>query len=255
MHVLFIELVLVVFFALAASFLVHGAVAYFSQRYDQESAVFVPWRLMLPIVGSFLSKEVDPRIKKEVNTRKAVEGAAVIVFVLLFVRYGFSLEWMFAVFFVTILLTATVVDIKYMLVPDVLTGVIVIAGALYLLTPASWSTASLDVTWLCHLIGLGAGMGLLLVMMLSEKLTGRACMGGGDLKLVAGAGLLLGWQLLAMGFILAFIGGLIFVIATGRLKDFGKKRRVSFAPMLAFGFTFAMILGIQFLEWYFALFY
>ena len=75
-------------------------------------------------------------------------------------------------------------------------------------------------------------------------------MGGGDIKLMAAAGLFLGWQntLLAMFFGIVF-GGMygIYLLAA---KKAGKKDHFAFGPFLCAGIVIAMLFGGPVLEWY-----
>ena len=74
--------------------------------------------------------------------------------------------------------------------------------------------------------------------------------GGGDIKLMAAAGLFLGWQntLLAMFFGIVF-GGIygIYLLAA---KKAGKKDHFAFGPFLCAGIVIAMLFGGPVLEWY-----
>ena len=74
--------------------------------------------------------------------------------------------------------------------------------------------------------------------------------GGGDIKLMAAAGLFLGWQntLLAMFFGIVF-GGMygIYLLAA---KKAGKKDHFAFGPFLCAGIVIAMLFGGPVLEWY-----
>ena len=74
--------------------------------------------------------------------------------------------------------------------------------------------------------------------------------GGGDIKLMAAAGLFLGWQntLLAMFFGIVF-GGMygIYLLAA---KKAGKKDHFAFGPCLCAGIVIAMLFGGPVLEWY-----
>ena len=74
--------------------------------------------------------------------------------------------------------------------------------------------------------------------------------GGGDIKLMAAAGLFLGWQntLLAMFFGIVF-GGMygIYLLAA---KKAGKKDHFAFGPFLCAGIVIAMLFGGPVLKWY-----
>ena len=94
------------------------------------------------------------------------------------------------------------------------------------------------------------GGGLLVLTTLYELIRRKEAFGGGDIKLMAAAGLFLGWQntLLAMFFGIVF-GGIygIYLLAA---KKAGKKDHFAFGPFLCAGIVIAMLFGGPVLEWY-----
>ena len=100
--------------------------------------------------------------------------------------------------------------------------------------------------WLPHVIGaLCVSVPMFLLCLVID-----GAFGGGDIKLMAAAGLFLGWQntLLAMFFGIVF-GGMygIYLLAT---KKAGKKDHFAFGPFLCAGIVIAMLFGGPVLEWY-----
>ena len=76
---------------------------------------------------------------------------------------------------------------------------------------------------------------------------GRA-IGGGDVKLMAVCGLLLGWKLIIMAFLLGCIlGAVIHVI---RMKVSGEDHVLAMGPYLSMGVFIAALWGNQLLTWY-----
>lgn len=80
---------------------------------------------------------------------------------------------------------------------------------------------------------------------------GRA-MGGGDVKLMAAAGLLIGLKNSILALILGCIVGSIIHIA--RMKIQKKDHVLAFGPYLSVGIFIAMLFGNSFISWYFSLF-
>ena len=100
--------------------------------------------------------------------------------------------------------------------------------------------------WLPHIIGaLCVSVPMFLLCLVID-----GAFGGGDIKLMAAAGLFLGWQntLLAMFFGIVF-GGIygIYLLAA---KKAGKKDHFAFGPFLCAGIVIAMLFGGPVLEWY-----
>ena len=85
---------------------------------------------------------------------------------------------------------------------------------------------------------------LFLVWLISK---GRA-IGGGDIKLLAAGGLLLGWQNIVLAFLLGCILGA--VIHLIRMKVSGADRRLAFGPYLSAGIFIAAMCGDNLIRMY-----
>ena len=96
-----------------------------------------------------------------------------------------------------------------------------------------------------YLIGFLSVSAVLAVLYYVSK--GRA-IGGGDVKLMAVCGLLLGWKLIIMAFLLGCIlGAVIHVI---RMKVSGEDHVLAMGPYLSMGVFIAALWGNQLLTWY-----
>ena len=99
-----------------------------------------------------------------------------------------------------------------------------------------------------YIIGMVAISGFLLLIFV---LTGGNGIGGGDIKLMAAAGLLLGWKGILAGFLLGCILGSIIHILL--MKFCNKDRTLAFGPYLSLGIFIAMLYGEQLADWYIGL--
>ncbi len=99
-----------------------------------------------------------------------------------------------------------------------------------------------------YLIGMIAISGFLLILFI---VTGGRGIGGGDIKLMAAAGLLLGWKGIVAAFFLGCILGSIIHIFL--MKFFKKDRTLAFGPYLSLGIYIAMFYGTQIVDWYIGL--
>ena len=96
-----------------------------------------------------------------------------------------------------------------------------------------------------YLIGFFLVSGVLAVLYYASK--GRA-IGGGDVKLMAVCGLMLGWKLILLAFSLGCIlGAVIHVI---RMKVSGEKHVLALGPYLSAGVFIAMLWGDILIRWY-----
>lgn len=108
--------------------------------------------------------------------------------------------------------------------------------------------------WISHVIG--GVVGFVVFYLISwgyEKLCGKEGLGGGDVKLAGVVGLLLGWERLLLGLLIATIPAAIIMMILSKNKT-EESRRFAFAPFLVIGFCVAMFFGTQIIGWYLSLF-
>ena len=103
--------------------------------------------------------------------------------------------------------------------------------------------------WYNYVIGFVSVSGFLLLIFLVTK--GRG-IGFGDVKLMAAAGLLLGWKLIILSLGLGCVLGSIIHITLMYVKD--KDRVLAFGPYLSLGIFISMLYGEQIIEWYLHMF-
>jgi len=152
-----------------------------------------------------------------------------------FFRFGWS--WEFAIYFILApaLVIITVIDLEHRIIPNVITlpGILFgLAGGIYL--EGVWTSV----------IGLFCGSGLfLLIGEIYYKLRGQIGMGMGDVKYIAGAGALLGWQkTFLVIFLAAFLGSIVGL--AGMLNQrLGGMSQIPFGPFLAAGTLVAFFWG------------
>jgi len=140
-----------------------------------------------------------------------------------------------------LLVVVTFIDADTMEIPNSLSIWIAVLGLLALLIgPTS------QLPWYDHLIGavaISVPMFLLAFIIVGS-------FGLGDVKLMAAAGLFLGWQLvLVAAFIGVVIGGTygIYLLAT---RKKGRKEHFAFGPALCAGIALSIFLGHHIITWY-----
>ena len=170
-----------------------------------------------------------------------IEAANGILYVLIFLICGFTMESVLYCLAVSALLALSVIDFRTFEIPF---GFVVFIGALGVIRLV------LDYTnWLTYLIGLFAVSVPLLIILLASK--GRA-IGGGDVKLMAACGLLLGWKLILPAFIMGCIlGSVIHII---RIRVSGEGHVLAMGPYLSAGVLLSMLFGNALVNWYIGLF-
>ncbi len=178
-----------------------------------------------------------------------VEGMTAALFILCFLRFGWTVSLVAAAVLCAILVACAFVDLEHMMVLDE----ILIAGGVVAIVVNVFFSALCP--WSDMVLGIAAGaLPLLLVALGARAITGKFAMGGGDIKLMAMAGAFLGWQnaLLALAF--ASVGGGLVLLVLLAMKKVTLEQRVPFVPLLAAGSAAALFLGEPLLTWYFGLF-
>lgn len=162
-----------------------------------------------------------------------------VLYVLVFTVCGFSVETLLYCLAGSALLILAVIDLKTYEIP---VGCNLFLGALGLIRVATDYH-----NWLSYVIGFfSVSVFLYLLYVLSR---GRA-IGGGDIKLMAVSGLLLGWKCILLAFVLGCIlGSVVHLI---RMKVSKEEHVLAMGPYLAVGIMTAALWGNTLIQWYFA---
>lgn len=170
-----------------------------------------------------------------------IEGLNGILYILIFVVKGFTFDAVIYSLLVSALIVLSVIDFRTYEIPFGINVFIFILGVVHLLMHLS--------DWANYLIGFVLVSGLFQVIFLLSK--GRA-IGGGDVKLMAAAGLLLGWKEIYLAMIIGCILGSVIHLIRMRVSKEGHK--LAMGPYLAMGIFLSAIWGELLLNWYFSLF-
>lgn len=147
--------------------------------------------------------------------------------VMLFLKFGFTVEFFVFFLFVSVLIVITFIDLDHQIIPDILTlpGIpLFFLAAVFLV----------KVPWLEALLGLIIGGGTLLVIALAyELIAKREGMGGGDIKLLAMIGGFLGWKSLLFILLGSSLLGAIVGLSLIIINKQDMKYAVPFGPFLS----------------------
>lgn len=186
-----------------------------------------------------------------------VELATAGLFLVLFYRFGLTLEFLLGLIFVTLLIPISVIDAQHYIIPNVLIGTGLILGFVivcgiayqradiwYLLTRVIGAIAGGTVLWLIAVVG--------------SAILRRKAMGGGDIKLMVLNGLFLGaWPELVMVIAFSALSGA--VVGTALIISGVKSRQspIPYGPFLAGAAVLVLLWGeslwykyLQFVGWY-----
>jgi len=180
-----------------------------------------------------------------------VEALCGMLYALLYIRFG--LVWPLLVYMalVSLLIVISAVDIGHMEIPNGLIIAGLVIGAAQL--AASLFTPYFGV-WYSYVIGFFAGgLPLLLIALFCAYVLKKDAMGGGDIKLMAFAGLIIGWRLVITSYLIGVIAGAIVGVA---LMSLGKRKRsdaIPFGPFLSLGVIISVFFGDAIINWYLGL--
>lgn len=156
-----------------------------------------------------------------------VEFITAVFSLLLFLKFGLSLNFFVFFIFTAVLIVITFIDLDHQIIPDILTlpGIPLFFLAAILIV---------KIPWLEALFGLLIGGGVLYIIALSyELISKREGMGGGDIKLLAMIGGFLGWKSLIFVLLFSSISGAIIGIAAMIINKQDMKYAVPFGPFLS----------------------
>lgn len=144
-----------------------------------------------------------------------------------------------------VLLAVALIDAQTRLIPDRLSLAAAALGVLSLLTEGARTGG-----WGGLLADRLAGALCVSVPMLLVALLVPGGFGGGDIKLMAAAGLFLGWRHTLLAAFLAILGGGFYGIWLLAVKKADRRAQFAFGPFLCAGIVTAMLAGEPILRWY-----
>jgi leader peptidase (prepilin peptidase)/N-methyltransferase len=159
-------------------------------------------------------------------------------------KFGLSIEFFVYFIFIAALIVVTFIDLDHRIIPDVITlsGIPIFFGLSFLMPEGNWINSISGI--------LAGGGSLLTVAWVYALLTGKEGMGGGDIKLLAMAGALIGWKgVLFTIFISSAAGALVGIVLMLRTRK-GMKLAVPFGPFISIGAIVYIFFGPELINWY-----
>ncbi len=161
-----------------------------------------------------------------------------------FLKFGLTLEGLIYFAFIASLIVITFIDLDHRIIPDVISlpGIPIFFAASFALP---------SVTYIDSLIGILTGGGsLFLVAWIYNLITKKEGMGGGDIKLLAMIGALVGWKgVLFTIFVSSAVGTLSGIAVMLQTKK-NMKLAIPFGPFLAIGAVLYIFYGSRLIYWY-----
>lgn len=182
----------------------------------------------IPIISFILLKARCRNCGEKISWRyPLVELITAIFALLLFMKFGLSLNFIVFFVFTAVLIVITFIDLDHQIIPDILSlpGIPIFFLAAVFIVKVPWYEA---------LIGLLIGGGVLFaIAFVYEFITKREGMGGGDMKLLAMIGGFFGWKSLIFILLFSSFTGALVGIAAMIIKKKDMKYAVPFGPFLS----------------------
>lgn len=166
-------------------------------------------------------------------------GASVDGPTMAFGNLGLSLKLVGYMLFFSALIVVSWIDFKHQIIPDSM-WVAILVGGVFILGDRL-ITDSFTKDWIIsRVIGFFAVSGMFFLVAL---ITGGKAMGGGDIKLMAAVGFVLGWKAVLISLFMSAIFGVLFSIGRKILCKKEMKGVVPFGPFLAMGSAVCAFIG------------
>jgi leader peptidase (prepilin peptidase)/N-methyltransferase len=209
----------------------------------------------IPVLSYILLKGKCRYCKTGLSVRyPIIEFLNAALYVLLLNRYGHDSPWVLLVYFIFIssLIVIFFIDLDHQIIPNSITlpgiPLAVILGSTIL--PDPFIRVDL-LGYKASIIGFVAGGGFFyLVAILGKAILKKDAMGGGDIKMMAMIGGLLGWKGVILTTFLGSLFGSIIGVSLILLKGREWGSRIPFGPYLALGALISLFWGQDIFMWY-----
>lgn len=205
----------------------------------------IRWYDNIPVLGWLFLKGRCRSCGASFSVRyPLVELLNAILSLLLFLKFGMTLQYGIMFVFCSALVVITFIDIDHQIIPDEISLPGIVIGF-----AASFFIPSQD--WLSSLLGIIAGWGILAAIFYGYLwLTGREGMGGGDAKLLAMMGAFLGIKSILFIIFVSSLAGTIAGLSLMAARGKDRHLAIPFGPYLALGALLYIFAGPQIISWY-----
>ncbi|MBZ2173730.1 prepilin peptidase [Schnuerera sp. xch1] len=167
-----------------------------------------------------------------------------IIFLALYYKFGFSTDFIFYSILFSIFILITLIDINYHIIPNMLIYIILLESISYCFIKYFLHNGQLN------LLGNLGGLVLSGIIFLIIFIVSNGGMGGGDVKLIAVLGFILGMPKIILGIFLSFLLGGIISVLLLVLKIKERKDAIPFGPFIILAFVITLFWGDKIMKWY-----
>lgn len=224
-----------------------GKTIIYGRSYCPHCNSLIPWYLNIPILSFIALKGRCKNCKGPISFRyPAVELLTGLMFLIVYLFYGFSFECLFVISLFTLLIIISFIDFDHQIIPDQLVLFLLVISIFNCI----YRCIYLNDNFLYYLGGAFAASGVLFILGLIIK----DSIGGGDIKLMAAAGVFLGFKLILLALFIGAIYAAVYSIFIVLFKKANIKTVIPFGPFLSLGIATAVLFGESIFSLYFSMF-
>lgn len=203
------------------------------------------WYDLIPVLSYLIIKGKCRYCRGDISPQyPIIEILNGIIYAILYFHFGLSLDFLYFSIIISTLLVISIIDYYHQIIPDNLLAFIIIITILYRFV--IYFTYETSISLMDSIIGfLAAGLLFLIIALVSN-----GGMGGGDIKLIALLGFILGLKRIILNILLSFIIGAtvsILLLVSGRKN---RKDAIPFGPFINFSFLISALWGESLIMFY-----
>ena len=193
---------------------------------------------LIPILSFLLLGGKCKKCKDKISWFYPIfEFCSGLLFALSFFVYGFSLECLLSIVFISMLLIIIISDYQTMIIPD---GVLIIFSVMIIII--KYFIVGFSGVGISLLHAVGSFIFMLLLKLFGDFLFKKESMGGGDIKLLAVFGLMFGFPMSIVSVFIAAIVGLPISLIVIKKNS---SHEIPFGPFLAIGAILIVLLKLD----------
>lgn len=196
------------------------------------------WYDMFPVFSYIILKgrcrNCGAKISKQYPLIEALNG---ILYIIVFMANGININSVLYCLMTSVLIVLTMIDERTFEIPLCLNITLAVIGVLMCMADRE--------NIVSHLIG---AVCVSFILFIIWFLSSGKAIGGGDVKLMVSAGLILGWKLAITAFIIACVLGSVLHLI--RMKVSKAEHMLAMGPYLSIGIFIAALWGNKMIDWY-----
>lgn len=202
-------------------------------------------RDLIPLLSYIFSKGKCRYCGEKISPRYPLtELGLAVIFVAVFLRYGFTLYTLDIMVLASCLFTLSLIDLDTMTIPDRFLIIPAVCQLVYAYYYGGFASV-----WYALWHGLTLGGAVLLISLFMDKVLKKESMGGGDIKLLFVLGLFLDLPECLLLLVFSCVLGLVMALLLRR-----SEKAFPFGPALSAGMLLTLMVGAPIVNWYLGLF-